>query len=128
MLHCHLQKKKIKNFSLNYTSPNSIMENNATLTDPTATVIVLNMYFSTIALDVKSFIRYKKNSFLNTNNYWFIFITLTDSVDIPDVISSLDIHKAVLPPKFLSFELNIYLINWFVFSTYHFHLEYLQTF
>lgn len=55
--------KGIKDISLkcpNCSSPNSVIDNNATLTDPTAIVNAFNRYFSTIALDIQSSIRYSK--------------------------------------------------------------------
>lgn len=43
---------------LDYTSPNGIIDNNAALTDPNPIGNASNKYFSTVALDIQSTIRY----------------------------------------------------------------------
>ena len=54
--------------SSNQTSPNTITNSNTTLAGPITIANALNKYFSTIALDIQSSIRYLKNSFLASSH------------------------------------------------------------
>ena len=80
--------------------PNSIEFNNRPITDPTAMGNVFNNYFTPIAKETNSNIKFSPNhytdylSYTNTNAF---FLTPTDKNEISFVVSSLDSHKSSGP-------------------------------
>ena len=84
----------------NHTS-NAIIDSNATLADPTAVANASKNNFSITALDIQSSIRhlffFKKKffEFLPSINIDSSFISPTDTTEVSNITSSLDVHKAV---------------------------------
>ena len=61
--------------SSNYNSPYAIIDNHTPSTDQITIANSFNKYISTIALDIQSFIRYSKSSFL-TSSHHLLFLLL----------------------------------------------------
>ena len=93
--------KGIKNLislkNVSHSSPSSIYYNNKTVTSPFEIANAFNNYFSNIALDIQSSIKYSAkefHEFLPPLNIKSFFLSPTDKNEIISIISALDSQKA----------------------------------
>ena len=96
--------KSIKNLislkNVPHSSPSSIYYNNETVTSPFEITNAFNNYFSNIALDIQSSIKYSAkefHEFLPPLSIKSFFLTLTDKNEIISIISALDSQKVSGP-------------------------------
>ena len=93
--------KKIINLKSNNQSlPTAIISDNKTLTNPTEIANAFNNYFTNVSINVQSSIKYTNKSysdFLPNIDINSIFISATDVTEVSNIISSLNLHKAVGP-------------------------------
>ena len=96
--------KGIKNLislkTVSYSSPSSIYYDNKTVTSPFEIANVFNNYFSNIALDIQSSIKYSAkefHEFLPPLSIKSFFLSPTDKNEIISIISALDSQKASGP-------------------------------
>ena len=80
--------------------PSTIIEDNISLTNPKDIADAFNNYFSNVATDIKSSIKYSRNKFfdflpqININSF---FIDPTDKTEIKNIILSLDPLRSIGP-------------------------------
>ena len=96
--------KGIKNLisfkTVSHYSPSSIYYNNKTVTSPFEIANAFNNYFSNIALDIQSSIKYSAkefHEFLPPLSIKSFFLSPTDKNEIISIISALDSQKASGP-------------------------------
>ena len=96
--------KDIKNLislkTVSYSSPSSIYYDNKTVTSPFEIANAFNNYFSNIALDIQSSIKYSAkefHEFLPPLNIKYFFLSPTDKNEIISIISVLDSQKVSGP-------------------------------
>ena len=96
--------KGIKNLislkTVSHSSPSSIYYNNKTVTSPFEIANAFNNYFSNIALDIQSSIKYSAkefHEFLPPLSIKSFFLSPTDKNEIISIISALDSQKALGP-------------------------------
>ena len=85
---------------MSHSSPSSIYYNNKTVTSPFEIANTFNNYFSNIALDIQSSIKYSAkelHEFLPPLSIKPFFLSLTDENEIISIISALDSQKAPGP-------------------------------
>ena len=89
--------KGIKNLislkNVSHSSPSSIYYNNKTVTSPFEITNAFINYFSNIALNIQSFIKYSAkefHEFLSPLNIKSFFLSPTDKNEITSIISTLD--------------------------------------
>ena len=110
--------KGIKNLislkNVSHSSPSSIYYNNKTVTSPFEIANAFNNYFSNIALDIQSSIKYSAkefHEFLPPLSIKSFFLSPTDKNEIISIISALDSQKASgpnsIPIKYLKFKFKL---------------------
>ena len=90
------RKKIISSNISNHIFPTTITVNNETITNPSDITDAFNNYFTKVAIDIQSSIRFSKKKYydylppLNIES----FVTLTDSAEVSNIISSLNQDKS----------------------------------
>ena len=90
-------KKIISSNNSNHIFPTAITVNNETITNPTGIANAFNNHFAKAAIDIQSSIRFSKKKYydyLPPLNIESFFITLTDSAEVSNIISSLNQDKS----------------------------------
>ena len=94
--------------SSHHTFPTAITVNNERITNPSDIANVFNDYFATGAIDIQSSIRFSKKKYydyLLPLNMESLFLTATDSIEVSNIIFSLNQKKSdgpnIIPIKVL---------------------------
>ena len=90
---------------MSHSSPSSISDNNKTITSPSEIANAFNNYFSKVALNIQSSIKYSTkelHEFLPPVNRHSFFLSPTDKNEIRYIIFFLDFQKAYGPNTILS--------------------------
>ena len=80
----------------NYIFPTTTTVNKEAITNPSYIDNAFNNYLAKVAIDIQSYIRFSKKiyyDYLPPLNIESFFITLTDSTDVSNIISSLNKDK-----------------------------------
>ena len=90
-------KKIISSNNSNHTFPTAIIVNNETITNPSNIANVFNNYFVKVAIGIQSSIRFSKKKYydyLPPINMESLFLTSTDSIEVYNIIFSLNQNKS----------------------------------
>ena len=90
-------KKIISSSNSDHTFPTAIIVNNETITNPSNIANVFNNYFVKVAIGIQSSIRFSKKKYydyLPPINMESLFLTSTDSIEVYNIIFSLNQNKS----------------------------------
>ena len=90
------EEERMSSNNSNYIFPTTTTVNKEAITNPSYNDNAFNNYLAKVAIDIQSYIRFSKKKYydyLPPLNIESFFITLTDSTDVSNIISSLNKDK-----------------------------------